>query len=436
MYSALVRGTLLAARHRELARRIALFEEDPSRAEIERFQVRRFNEIWEYCLAEVPFYRSWRREHGLPERICRPADLRDFPLIDKDVLIRRGDEIFQGGRLTDAYSTGGSTGQPTRYPRGPAEATNRWVDNYLGRHWSGIRPLDPQVLLWGHAHLFGSGLSGRLAQGRRRVADRLANITRLNAYDVSEAALHAHYEALRRANPVCLVGYTSAVFKLARHVERNGLRLGDRSRLRAVVLCAETASDADIALVEKVFAAPAVIEYGAAETGVMAMSCGGTRWIRVIWDSHLCLVSASGALTVSSLAPRLFPLINYAIGDRVEPADVVDGNALAFHAVLGRQQDVVRVSSDSGILDLSAILPVHILKSYPGIIGVQFRQEQPGLLRIHLQADRALDLADVTSFFVRELRKDHPGLDPGSVIVDQVAEQATTVAGKHALFLP
>ena len=44
------------------------------------------------------------------------------------------------------------------------------------------------------------------------------------------------------------------------------------SRLRAVILTAETASDADIAMIERVFGARAVIEYGAAETGLVAMS--------------------------------------------------------------------------------------------------------------------------------------------------------------------
>ncbi|MEH0936273.1 hypothetical protein [Micromonospora psammae] len=431
----LLRGTVLADRHRQLARKIARYDTHPSRGWIEQQQVRRFNEVWAYCLAEVPFYRSWRREHGLPERIDRPGALREFPPLTKEVLIARAGEIFQDGRITDAYTTGGSTGQPTRYPRGPGEGDERWVNAYLGRHWSGIRPTDPNVLLWGHSHLFGSGLRGRLAQAKRRLADRLINVTRLNAYDLSEPSLHAHYLALRERNPVSLAGYTSAVFKLARYIERNRLTLGEKSALRAVVMCAETASDADIELIEQVFKAPAVIEYGSAETGVLAMSRRGTRDIRMLWDSYICLVSDDGDLGVTTLDRRLFPLVNYAIGDRVEPSDVRDGNALAFRAVLGRQQDIVRVGSSQGILDLSAILPVHILKSYPGIIGVQFRQERPDALRIHVEADRPLDLPDVTAFFVRELSKDHPALDPRTVTFTQVAEASRTRAGKHALFV-
>ncbi|WP_341720194.1 hypothetical protein QQG74_10995 [Micromonospora sp. FIMYZ51] len=436
MHLHLLRKAVLADRHRRLARQIAVYDAAPSRAEIERHQVQRFNETWAYCLAKLPFYRSWRQEHGLPERIERPHQLADFPPLTKEVLIARTDEIFEGGRITRYYTTGGSTGQPTRYPRGPGETTDRWVDAYLGRHWAGIRPTDPSVLLWGHSHLFGSGWRGQVAQVRRNLADRLMNITRQNAYDLTESALTGHYEAVRRTDPVSLAGYASAVAKLARFVERNDLDLGDQRRLRAVVMCAETAYDADIEAIERVFRAPAVIEYGSAETGVLAMSYQRAHVIRVFWDSFLCLVSDERELLVTTLARRLFPLVNYAIGDRVEPSDAVRGNALSFRAVLGRRQDVVRVAAASGVLDLSAILPVHILKSYPGIIGVQFQQLRRDELRILVEADRDLDLDEVTSYFVRELRKDHPDLDHRSVTFQQVAEAVKTRAGKHALFVP
>ena len=202
-----------------------------------------------------------------------------------------------------------------------------------------------------------------------------------------------------------------------------------------MILCAETASDADVALLERVFKVPAVIEYGSAETGVLAMSRRSTRDIRVIWDSFVCLTDDADGLSVTTLTDRVFPLVNYAIGDRIEPSDVVDGNALAFRAVLGRQQDIVRVGSTRGSLDLSAILPVHILKSYPGIVGVQFQQLRPDALRIHVEADRPLDLSDVGTYFVRELRKDHPELIAGSISFAQTSDPARTRAGKHALFV-
>ena len=50
----------------------------------------------------------------------------------------------------------------------------------------------------------------------------------------------------------------------------------------------------------------------------------------------------------------------------------------------------MQVGSARGTLDLSPILPVHILKTLPGIVGVQFRQERPDALHIYVQADHEL----------------------------------------------
>ncbi|MGW3602132.1 hypothetical protein [Micromonospora sp. NPDC005161] len=435
MRALMERGWLFAERRRRLERKIALYNEPLSRAQIERIQVERFNKMWAYCLTRVPFYQAWRKEHRLPAGIARPSDIRNFPTLDKELLISRSAEVFAGGSTKQAYSTGGSTGQPTRFPRGRGESTDRWANNYLGRSWRGVQPFEPQILLWGHSHLFGDGIGSQIARLKRGVADRLVNITRLNAYDLSDPALLGHYEAIRSRQPVLLVGYTSAIFKVARYVERNRLDLGDMSQLRAVILTAETASDADIALIERVFGARAVIEYGAAETGLVAMSREQARPIQVIWDSVICLVADDGSLAVTTLDDRLFPLVNYSIGDQVEPTDAVDGNAFEFRAVLGRRQEIVQVASAHGTLDLSPILPVHILKTYPGIVGVQFRQERPDTLHIYVQADHELDLDAVSLYFARELRKDHPDLRAESITFHQVADQARTRAGKHPLFV-
>lgn len=432
-----IRRTMLAERHRRLAAKVDHYQQSWSRDEIEAIQVRRFNQVWAYSLAQVPFYRAWRREHSLPDRISRTADLADFPPLGKSTLSKYRDQIFDDERIVGAYVTGGSTGDPTRFPRGPGETDVNWVNSYLARSWSGIAPLVPTVHVWGHAHLFGSGYRRRVNQLRRGLADRASGITRLSSYDLTERALHAHYQVLRRQDPLVISGYASALFRLARYIERNRLDLGSQERLRAVVLCAETTSDSDLEVIRRVFPAPAVIEYGANETGVIAMSAGATRPLRVLWDSFVCRVRDDGELLVSTLtSPRLFPLVNYAIDDCVTPADIRDGTALTFQAVTGRRQDVVRVDSTRGVLELSAVLPVAILKARPGVVGVQFRQVRPDRLTIFVQCDVPADAGDIRDYFIGQLSREHPDLISESVELELVSAQVTTRAGKSALFIP
>jgi phenylacetate-coenzyme A ligase PaaK-like adenylate-forming protein len=331
-----------------------------------------------------------------------------------------------------AYSTGGSTGEPTRFPEGKQDLPHFYANSYVGRSWWGIEPFDSNVHLWGHAHLFGSGWRGQVQQLKRAAKDRAVNRVRLSGYDQSEAGLRRHYEALVKARPAYLSGNTSTVFKLARHIETHQLSVRDLA-MRGVMVTTETVSDADIELIEHVFGVPVMIEYGAAETGVVAFSAGpGARPLRVLWDSFVALVDEAGELRLTTLDPRLFPLVNYPIGDQVEAAP---GNALTFQAVLGRTQDFVRVPTvDGGGLDLLAILPIHILKTYPGVLAVQFEQQE-GHLRIFVQsADPDANVEHLHRFFVRELVREHPDADPRGVSVTRMDEPQRTIAGKHTLF--
>jgi phenylacetate-coenzyme A ligase PaaK-like adenylate-forming protein len=433
MHPALLRRTLFPARRRVLTEKVNLHQSLHNRQDIERLQLERFNAQWAYCLAEVPFYRRWQAEHRLPQRLSHISELQGFPWLRKEDLVRRHNEVFRDWSVTKAYSTGGSTGTPVRYPKGRQDTAALYANAYLGRSWWGVEPFDACVSLWGHAHLFGFGLRGRAAQARRRAADHLLNITRLDAYDLTDRSLHSHYEAIRDSSAVFLVGYTSAVFRLARYVERNGLSWGTL-RLRAAVLTAETVSDADVEVVGRVFQCPVVIEYGAAETGVIAYSHRATRPLRVLWDGFACLVDEGGSLSVSTLDRRLFPLINYSIGDVVRSADVRDGNALEFTEILGRKQDVLTFATATGMpVSLSAIMPVHILKGYPGIHSVQFQQQDDGCVSISLQGDRRLDLQDVEQYFLQNIHKDHPDVDAASTRWEQVEQHPATRSGKHVL---
>lgn len=436
MHPAGLRAALLRNRRSDLAQKTALHDRSPSPDEIESIQSTRFNTVWGRCLKTSPFYQSWQREHGLPTAIESTEELTTFPRMTRSILVDNAEDVFAGLDRRRAYVTGGSTGEPARYPRGADEATGFWLNTYLARTWSGIQPLDPGVLLWGHAHLFGDGLQARLAQWRRRAADRVLNMTRLDAYDLTDDALDRAYRALIARDPVYLLGYTSAIFRLARHLERNQLPLRPGCRLKSVVVTAETATPADITTISNAFQASVSIEYGTAETGVLAASRGSTWPLRVIWDSFIVLIGDAGTIHVTTLDDRVFPLVNYSPGDVASATEAGSGSTLALQRIGGRMQDIVRVRrSGGGSLELSAILPVHILKSLPTITSVQFKQVSESELIIYLQALEPLDSDRVSTYFARQLMKDHPDFDRTSVKFEQIAEPPRTRSGKHALFV-
>lgn len=415
-----------------LAEKIALHASGLDRGTIERLQVDRFNQVWSRCLREVPFYQAWRDEHDLPRSIASPTDLAAFPELDKATIVRHEEEIFGGRSTARAYTTGGSTASPTHFPAGREDGPYFWGNSYIGRSWWGIRPYDTNLHLWSHAHLFGSGLTRYVRQYKRAGMDRLINRVRLDGYDQRDAALQLDYEMLVRVRPAYVSGNTSTMFKLARYIETRGLPV-THLKLRGVLVTAETVSDADVEGIERAFGAPVLIEYGAAETGVIAFSAAPTtRPLRVIWDSFIALVDDEQELRVTTLDPRRFPLVNYRIGDRAV-ADAT--NALDFQAVLGRTQDFLRVpAKDGSVTEFLAIVPIHILKTYPGVLAVQFQQHDRHVKVFVQSAEPSPDLDDLRAHVLGKLLAEYSELDPEAISFELMDEPQRTIAGKYTLY--
>ena len=138
----------------------------------------------------------------------------------------------------------------------------------MARGWWNVKPLDGIFLIWGHSHLFGDGIKGQINYYKRLFYDWLINTKRLSAYDLSINSLSNYYQILKKSNPTLIIGYTSAIYKLAKHIDENNLDIENKSNLKGVVVTSETVTNYDINLIKKVFNVPCIIEYGMAETGL------------------------------------------------------------------------------------------------------------------------------------------------------------------------
>lgn len=429
---------LLQERLRALEENKRLYAAMRDPGEIVAHQIDRFNAAWQRCCKAIPFYREWRARYDLPDRISSAKDLERFPVLEKRVIQDNQRLVFQDGRVRSYRSTGGSTGEPTRFPVSSRELVPNYADIYVGRSWYGVQPLDRMLLFWGHSHVFGTGVKGVLESYRRALYDRLLNIRRLNAYDLTPNTIERYVDVYRRERNIkVIVGYTSCIYKLAKHIYENSPTAGRKDSLKAVIVTSETVTDMDIGLLGTVFGVPVAIEYGMAETGVIAHSRETPKNIRILWDSFLTTAGPDGGLRVTTLYEKLFPLVNYDTGDVVDISEEVDGSVLGVSAVLGRRRDVLRIGTVGGAyVDVSGILIVHILKSYPHIFSMQCEQVEPDRVRILLLADRPLDTDHVKAYFLKEIRKDHRDVDGRCIEVRQVTALLMTPAGKERTVRP
>lgn len=412
--------------------RKVLYEAKFSSDEICELQLRSFNRVWSQAQNQIDFYSFWKRKHHLPEKIQTLEDLRHFPLLAKKDLNENQEIIFNQFKKFPQISTGGSTGEPTRFPIQIKDTLRGYADAYMARSWWGMEPLEKNILFWGHSHLFGSGLKGRINDFKRRFKDKVIRTIRLNAYDMCPETIENYYEIVARVKPAVIVGYTSCIYKLARFMIDHGLEGTLCSGLKAVIPTAETVSENDVVVMEKAFLRPIVVEYGMAETGVIAYSRRETWDMAIFWDSFLARVNEEDNLSVTSLSRRLFPLINYQTDDRILPQIKAGESVLSFSKLQGRSQENFTLATElNDPLLISGILIVHIMKGYPFIYSVQTEQLPFDRIRIHLISDRKLDLNKIKVYCLTELSKDYSGIDKKAVSFHQSKSASLSLAGKE-----
>ncbi len=398
------------------------------------YQLRQFNSVWYAALENLQFYKDWANRFDLPKQISSVADLRHFPVLTNKI-IRSHEEVI-GRDVASAkgvfyVSTGGSTGTPVRFPTSKPEKDIEYGNTYLAKGWWGIKPFDRVIQLWGHSHLFGTGLTGKLKEIRRTVYDKVIRTYRLNAYNMSVERIKQYVQIIIRHSPQAVIGYTSAVFKIAQYANSHGLFLGNPD-LKGVIVTAETATSSDIALIGKVFGKPVIIEYGMAETGAIAYSRDSSESCRILWDSFLCF-EANDGLRLSTIYNRCFPLINYQTGDLVDGSTGCEGSLLGFGNIKGRAQENLTlwaVDRESKFV-VSGILIVHILKSFPGVLTVTSMQISEGCIKVYVSSLGQLDLAGLTDLLVGTLSKEFGPVDFEAVrvVIEEVDSQS--LAGKH-----
>jgi phenylacetate-CoA ligase len=394
-------------------------------------QLALLNDEWRRILARVPHYRDLHRAGALPETFGSLEEYRASvapttrAAVQQELERRTCDD-----RPPDAVRmTGGSTSRPVRIPAWGDEGRDAALAPWLGRSWYGVSPADPLFTIWGHGHLLGGGLRGRLAGLRRAGADRLLGYRRFPAYDLRHEALRRAADALLRFRPRWLVGYSVALDLFAR---ANADRAAELRGLGLAMVAATAESFPDpgsAARLSELFGAPVAMEYGAVETGVVAHTHpqGG---FRVFWNSYLVDAerTASGRheVRITSLYPRSFPLVRYEIGDEIELDDPSVTRAVGldrFARVVGRCNDYVPLG-DGSLIHSEAFS--HIMRSCPEVRAFQVAHGGSGI-SIRYVADRPLS-AERTEQLRQRLARIHPGLRPARL--ERVDALPQTVAGK------
>lgn len=419
-----------ALRQRKMAAPLAAYRrlDESERANRDAVQLEALNRSWGESLSLSPWARALREQLDLPDRF---ADWREFearvPILGKAEL-RAAVEAGSRGAMPKSQwrSTGGTTAQPFRFPVFESETRIASLDIWLGRQRLGVGVGDRLFLIWGHSHLFGSGLRGRLNAWKRQLSDFALGYTRWSAYRLSQDDLRKAGEALLASRARYVIGYSSALDRFARVNEDRAedfAKLG----LKTVIATAEGFPRADSRdLISRVLGCPVAMEYGCVETGPMAYEQPGAGY-DVFWRHHRLELDAEGAVVVTSLFPRALPLLRYRVGD-LAVSDEAGPGLVHVSAIGGRCNDAVPLP-DGAPIHSEAF--THAVRDTPGLLAYQIVRHGPGAWpSIRYEAGAAI-AGEAEDALRRRLGLIAPGLE--GIRLEKVAALPASVAGKHRM---
>jgi phenylacetate-CoA ligase len=398
------------------------------RSAIEDLQLARLNELWRGAIAEVPYYRRLRARHGLPPRFESLAEFQaTVPLLSKAPL-RAAPRAFLAARPAPGTwrRTGGSTGTPMAVYWGRDAYREALRSRYRFYAAWGLDLFEREAYLWGHSSSFAPGLAGVVARLRQPIEDRLRNRLRLSAYHLGHDDLRSYLRRLAAFRPAMIYGYPRALYLLAREAEGVGL---DYDSLRLVTLTGEPSSPAVVETLERTFRAPAAVEYGAIECGVIA-SEGPDRTLRVRDDRVFVETRPHGDgrldLVVTVLNNPSFPLIRYRIEDVTDvPLERPASGFTVLHAVVGRDNDFVRTRSGRYLHAMR--FDAFFKYQATGVRRFRVHQHADGSLSASIEVEGPPGAVDVTAL----QRRLSVLVEGYRVDVDVTDALPTTAAAKH-----
>lgn len=402
-----------------------------NRTEIEEFQVRRFNEIWNDAWCNVPFYSSWKQKYDLPDKIHNLHCLASWPVLSKADL--RDLTMFKRLHVPEPKGrilTGGSTGEPVRLPSWGDSMSG--VNQMLGRGAYGIEPGDRTFLLWGHEHLYGTGFKRKINALKRRFKDWLADWERVSAYDLSAQAMHEAYKVFARFQPKFVIGFSPAVLAFVRH---NNDMAKSVDSVRVILCTAGPLTPDEKSEIESFFGGTVCMEYGSVECGIMAYTRPKDGQYDVFWNTHLLQTQRQPEGEYKNLVTRLtdcyIPLIRYDIGDYLEIDEADAENAarsvLQIKSIKGRPSEMINFKC--GVSFFGALIG-DCVKQVPEIISSQIVvKEDTDKLEIRVTANEALT-EDKLSIVKNRFGLTVADSNKLDIKVVQVEKLFTTIGGK------
>ncbi|WP_447979319.1 phenylacetate--CoA ligase family protein [Candidatus Nitrospira bockiana] len=403
------------------------------RDRLDEYQNAKLQRLIRHCYETVPYYgRVMRSIECRPEEIASTTDLGKLPVLTRDIIRRHGEELLSRyvSRMSVSWAqTGGTTGEPIRVCRNTDATAWASMCHERGLAWGGLEPDEPRIRLVG----------GSLGIGRTKIAQRLGAAIRgdvfLPAFELDSRTCRAYFEAIRTSKARVLLGYSSAIYRLA-CLARQTSQCVD---LRVAFRTAETLDDEKEQLIRDTFGCAVLPYYGCGEVNALGYYPWGSPSY-VIPEEHVVMevlrhdgstgLTGEGRFLITDLDNYAMPILRYQNGDAGEIAPHDGG--MPYKRIVrldGRYNSLLM--TDRGELISGAIGP-HIFRNVTTVEKYQIIQEEP--LRIVIKVVPKGRVSEADRSLVVGILQRHLG-ERMQVTMEEVLEIPSPPSGKSVFVI-
>jgi phenylacetate-CoA ligase len=405
-----------------------------SREDMESFRDSKLRKLITHCYENIRYYRDvMDREKIKPKDIASASDLMKLPLLTKETVRTFKTSLMSPNtaQMKVYWSkTGGTTGEPMQICRNRDGGAWASMCHERGLRWGGLGPEDRRVSLFG----------GSLGIEKSSIIKRLANEIRgdifLPAFELRADTAPTYFDKICRSKAKFLIGYTSAIYRLATYAEE----AGEKIHFDAVFPTAELMLPEWEETIQRVFTCHVLPYYGCGEIN----SLGYRREespsyfipeehviIEVVQGNGAVGLHGDGRFAITDLDNYAMPLIRYLNGDAGKVSANFNGHTpfSQIERLDGRYNSFLM--TDRGDLISGAIGP-HTFRLFPSVKTYRIVQEDP--LRVIITIVPREGFSEQDGALLRALFSKHLG-SRVTIDIQMASDIPLPSSGKHVFVI-
>jgi phenylacetate-CoA ligase len=364
------------------------------RERLEALQLQRLRDVVATAYRCTPYWRAVMDQAGFsPAEIRSVADLQRFPLLEKETIRARREEMVcrETGRRVQLVRTSGSTNEALQFYTNSHREAHINAARIRGHQWVGVRKGEREMYFWG------SPVELSKQDRIKRIRDWLTNDGLTNGFKIKPKLVPQYVEHWKRWRPKCIFGYPCSFVLMITMARSAGISLGElRQRgLKTIVTTSEMLTDIDRRTIAAAFGVPVYDSYGLREVGLVGHECQHQTMhctdeqviLETVDPSTLEPTDGQGELVITNIMSPAMPIIRYRTGDIVtlSRARCPCGRVLSSIKISGGRVADFVVTSDGMWIPGYAF--IYICRAVPGIVKFQVHQEREGQIRVVLATD-------------------------------------------------